>query len=170
MHALIENALAKLKLEPRAMGMRASVAVVVVACSGCAPFPHTVTLTPPITGTIARESIPAPKVQVSVHRGWSTPPCQGPSTLALSTSEGQFQFPRQGEMRWFYAPLVVPVAVTPWELCVSEGQNARVAYRSVAGQTREDVVELRCDLAKSQPTMDSATKGVCLAQPQRVSP
>jgi hypothetical protein len=138
------------------------VALLSAGLCGCVPYPHSVTLSPAIDGSLAREMNPL-ALQVSAHLGWTTPPCQGQSVSARPTPTGQFQLARQTDFRLTYAPFVAPIAVTPWELCVSDGISSRVAYRSIAAQMSDAAVTLACDATKSEPTMDQSTTGFCVA-------
>ena len=127
---------------------RVSVILFALPLAACAPFPHSITLSPPIEGVVLSSGAArnATHVYLSAPRGM---PCTEKSeTFQITDPQGRFQFDSTHELRWIYAPMVAPLSVSFYTLCVADGSSA-MAYRGlVFPYGKNPPVKLTCDLGR----------------------
>ena len=75
-------------------------------------------------------------------------PCFEALPIGATDSEGAFRFGGSRQARLFYAPLVVPVAISVFVVCIRHGEEYVLGYRGFVTQGDTGSVQLICDLRK----------------------
>ena len=84
-------------------------AFAVFGIAGCAPFPHQVTRTPEIIGTLKVASVPIAHATVLISRSSSLQsPCDSAVPVGTTNELGEFHVPLHTEMEFFYSFLNPP--------------------------------------------------------------
>src|SRR4051812_30053143 len=101
-----------LTLEPKGMKSRnlGALLFVVVSSSACAPFPHSVTLTPEISGRVVASGKPVPNAMLLLTHSYRQDPCAEASPVGSANAEGIFRLEEERQFRMFIAPLVAPIS------------------------------------------------------------
>ncbi len=140
------------------------------ALTGCVPFPHTVTLSPALSGVVETAGQPLKDVGVFLASGPQDRPCDTVLQAVKTDETGAFTLPRRSQLRILYAPLVAPLTVTEFTVCLSTARGPVVGYRGFAFHSRDNTFALHCDLERlaqrdMQP-LSSNAGGIC-TPPQR---
>ena len=107
------------------------VVCVALALSGCVPFPHSVTLIPELSGTVTESGVPLSNVNVYLSGGQNNP-CKEPTEIAQTANhDGSFKFERVSRFNLLYAPLVAPISVSEFTLCISTPTQTFLGFRGV---------------------------------------
>jgi hypothetical protein len=118
-----------------------------MACAACAPLPHVVTLTPDITGTLTRDGVPVAGQDVHLARGPEALPCSATVATARTDAEGRFRLARQTQLRFIYAPLVAPLSISEFQVCITgPGASQLLLHRSAVMLYNAIPLALNCTL------------------------
>ena len=79
--------------------------------------------------------------------GGQRDPCKGTSSLMRATDlAGSFKFERVSQFRFFYAPMVAPLSVSEFALCISTSSQTFLGFRGVTRSYGESVpLFVKCD-------------------------
>lgn len=136
-------------------------------CAACVPLPHVTTVTPEISGTVSVDGRAVAGMAVYLGRGTAHNPCEEAIAEAKTDTDGLFQFPRRTDFRLLYAPLVAPVSVVPFTLCVLENGVKHVGYSGIARSYDSQPLSLACELTRDAGSrLSSGERRVC-REPQR---
>ena len=119
-----------------------------VLLAGCVPLPHAVTKVPELSGGVTHSGAPLSGVAILVSRGSRENPCHDAVEAARTGADGAFRLDRQTEFRWTYAPLVDPISVSAYVVCISNGGATVLGYRGFVFGGDSPPVILTCDLKK----------------------
>ena len=119
---------------------------VVVSSSACVPFPHSVTLTPEISGRVMASGKPVPNATLLLTHSYRQDPCAEASPVGGTNAEGIFRLEEERQFRMFIAPLVAPISVVVFALCINDGERSVLGYRGVTTYDQRTPVQLNCDL------------------------
>lgn len=122
-----------------------SVALLAIGMAGCVPFPHTVALSPEISGVVEDAGKPVEGTSVFLATGPEAAPCDTVIQAVSTAGDGSFVLPPRSQLRLFYAPLVAPVSVSEFTFCVRSERGVQMGYRGVTWQSEAGAIELRCD-------------------------
>lgn len=128
-----------------------ALALLASASSGCVPFTHTVILSPEILGTVEIAGTPAEGVGIFLAGGAASRPCDTAAKLSETERDGAFAIPQRDEVRLLYAPLVAPISVSVFTVCLSSDRGLVIGYRGITRQDQSAKVRLRCDLLRPSP-------------------
>lgn len=141
--------------------------VFTLALSACAPFPHTVALVPRIEGTVTASGRPVQDANLYLSKS-ATLPCSDESEAIQTTnSRGKFKIEPINQLRFIYAPMVAPISISTYTLCISRDHQPFTAHKGLVfpyGRNRD--VLLSCDLdGPHQITLpDMVTKAVVVCE------
>lgn len=137
-----------LTLESKGMNLRTIGALLsaVVFSSACVPLPHSVTLTPEISGRVVASGNPAPNATLSLTNSYRQDPCAEASPVGSTGPEGNFRLEEERQFCTFYAPLVAPVSIVVFALRINDGEKSVLGYRGVTTYDQRTPVQLNCDL------------------------
>lgn len=138
--------------------------------SGCAPWPHLVTTVPAVTGQLTRGGSPVAGALIFAVPGSSRASCNLPQAQRESGAQGSFQLGLVSELRLIYEPLVSPLSVNYWMLCIQEGNTRTLGYLGLNFQARKEHVRLHCDFNQQYPQAERGVRGICQAVPHAESP
>jgi hypothetical protein len=130
------------------MRTRAISGIAVVLLAGCIPLPHTVTRVPELTGGVTHSGAPVNGAALLVPGSYRENPCRDAVEVAKTGADGGFRLDPQTEFRWTYAPLVAPISVSAYVLCISDGDAPVLGYRGLVFGGDSPPVYLTCDLEK----------------------
>ncbi len=124
--------------------------------SACVPFPHRVVQRPALTGTVSQAGVLLPGVTVSVLRGSDALCTAGTTQIApeethqSTDATGAFQFAPFGQLKLFYAPLVAPLSVSTFTVCITAASQQWLGYRGLIRIHSDDPASLNitCDIAR----------------------
>ena len=117
--------------------------------AACAPFPHSITLSPQIEGTVAASGVALEGARVYVSTTPETPCSEESEFLRTTDRQGKFHLEPTRQLRWIYAPMVAPISVSFYTLCLAHGRSPTVAYRGLVAPYRENLpIVLSCDLER----------------------
>lgn len=120
-----------------------------LAMSACVPFPHSVTLVPQIEGKINASSVPIEGAKLYLSTTPKTPCSEESQPIAVTDQQGKFHIEPIKELRWIYVPMVAPISVSFYTLCVAHARSPSIAYREDVAPYRENPpVVLSCDLER----------------------
>lgn len=115
--------------------------------AGCVPWPHAVTRSPAITGTITASGRPVAGATVFLAPGAGMPCGKAGSPSTATDDQGRFRVAQVRERRWLRAPLVAPVSVGFYTVCAARDAATIVAWTGLVFPDRENApVTLDCDL------------------------
>lgn len=138
-----------------------------VLCAACVPLPHVTTVTPEISGTVRVDGRAVAGMEVYLGRGAAQTPCLEAIDTVKTDTDGRFQFPRRTEIRLLYAPMVAPVSVVPFTLCVLDNGVKHVGYSGIARSYDSLPLSLACELTRDAGSrLSSGERRVC-SEPQR---
>jgi len=137
----------------RSLPMHCSLALTLAAlvslfCVGCAPFPHQVTRSPEIRGTLHRAGQPMADARVFLAHGPADAPCSREAASARTDAQGQFSFERQTEMRFVYQPLVAPISVLQFSLCADAAAGSLLLHQDVVRVYDTPTLVLHCTFGR----------------------
>ncbi|MFT7772286.1 hypothetical protein [Roseateles sp.] len=127
--------------------------LVPLACAACAPFPHLVTLTPDITGTLTRDGQPVAGQEIQLARGPDADPCSIRLESARTGADGGFKLERKTQLVLIYAPLVAPLSVSPFNVCATTPDKTLLLFRGLVPLYNARPLELACTLKELQPAL-----------------
>jgi hypothetical protein len=136
-----------------------------VLLSGCVPLPHFITTVPEVKGRLVRAGVPIANAQVSARAGLSQVPCEWEPASARTSADGLFRVSPQTEFRLIYRPLLAPLVVNAWEVCIEYEGTKLLGYRGVNLQSRSDALSLSCDLDKRYAQIERGIQGACEVVP-----
>lgn len=116
-----------------------SVILLAIGMSGCVPFPHSITLSSEISGK------PVEGASVFLATGPESSPCNNVIQAVSTASDGSFVIPKRSQLRFLYAPLVAPISVAEFTVCVRSERGTQMGYRGVVRLSEAGRVTLRCD-------------------------
>mgnify|MGYP007022265501 CR=1 FL=1 len=119
-----------------------------VLCGACVPLPHNVTRTPQLSGKITASGTPVVGASLFVTNSYRANSCGEASSVGKTNADGNFMLAQQNDFHWFYAPLVVPVSVSVFVLCIGDSGAQVLGYRGVTFQNSSQPLSLECDLHK----------------------
>lgn len=136
-----------------------AVTLLAIASAGCVPYPHTVTLSPEISGRVELDGKPSDGVGVFLAAGPDNAPCDTAIQSVSTDSAGSFAFARRSQLRFLYAPLVAPVSVSLFTVCLRTERGTLVGYRGVTpSNDAKGSVMLHCD--PSRPAQERGFDGL----------
>jgi len=142
--------------------------------AGCVPFPHTVTLSPPISGTVVAQGQPVEGATVLLGTGAGNRPCEHIIQSVTTQVDGAFLIEGRTELRFLYAPLVAPLSVSGFTVCVSVKGEAVMGHQGFVLQSRSDKVVLRCNIDHRKPYLGPdgyRGEAVCaMVEPEKSTP
>jgi hypothetical protein len=126
--------------------------------TGCIPLPHFISLSPHVTGKVTQSGKPIVNANVFVNLGSAE--CKtSSSTMTKTDAQGNFVITEQSAFKFFYIPLVEPLSVNDWELCIEQNHKTSLAITSVNAQARNAKVIVFCDLDKPHEIFSSLDSG-----------
>jgi len=130
--------------------MRAPWILVVAAASvvGCVPLPHSVTRVPELTGNVSASGTPVAGAELLISNSYRENPCMEAIAIGKTGANGSFRLEQQINQRWTYAPLVGPISVSVYVLCISDSAGSVLGYRGIVFANESRTVRLSCDLKK----------------------
>jgi hypothetical protein len=116
------------------------------SCAACVPFPHYEQLSPDISGSVTRHNKPLPGVIVLLTGGMHSDSCPGAAETVVTDSIGNFHFPSRTQFRWLYRPLVMPIAVSSYTVCLNTDDKTHIGYHGIARMSSSDSITLQCNI------------------------
>lgn len=116
------------------------------ALSGCVPLPHFVSTSPRLVGKVVQSSKPLQNASIFVNLGNQS--CKASSTVVKTSEDGSFVLNGQSVFRLFYVPMVEPLRVNKWEMCVEHENITVLGIRDINFQSDNQKLVLFCDLDK----------------------
>jgi hypothetical protein len=116
------------------------------ALSGCVPLPHFVSTSPQLVGKVVQSSKPLPEASIFVNLGNQS--CAASSASVKTSEDGSFVLNSQSVFRLFYVPMVEPLRVNEWEMCVEHENKTVLGIRDINFQAGNQRLVLLCDLDK----------------------
>ena len=140
---------------------------VVVALSGCLPYPHQYQHRPAVDGHVTESETARAGVRVSlrwVGGAWERSPCDAPAEVeAVTDAEGRFAMIGERRLRLYIVAL--PAHTTEqWGFCFETPAGARVSWKTpsryrVGPRYGPRHFELDCDLARRPADLCSMRGG-----------
>ena len=124
--------------------------------TGCVPLPHFISLSPYVTGKVTQSGKPIVNANVFVNLGDSHECKPSSSTMTKTDVQGNFVITEQSVFKFFYVPLVEPLSVNAWELCIEQNHKTSLGVTSGNAQARNTKVIVFCDLDKPHETFSSS--------------
>lgn len=120
--------------------------------SGCVPFPHKVTASPRIQGIITNGDTPLANIKAFLIHGGHDQRCQTiKEPFVLTNEEGQFVVEESTRWKFLYAPLVSPLSVSQYTLCIVNSDQVVLGHRGLFSLYNNNEVEtLKCDMSHPQ--------------------
>jgi hypothetical protein len=134
------------------------------SCAACVPFPHYEQISPEISGLVTRDKNPLPSVKILLAQGMNSADCPHAAETVETNSKGIFNIPRRTRFRWFYRPLVMPIAITTYTVCLSIDEKTYLGHQGFVQLTSSSSVALNCDLNTpfaSNNSLDQEMSLVC---------
>lgn len=128
--------------------------VCVPGITGCFPWPHFVTVVPEVNGEVVQSGRPVSLATILTRAATSGKPCDGTTMVAMTREDGTFTIPSQSEFRVFAVPLVDPLRVNPWELCIQQEGQTFPGLRDWNSQGWTGSIALSCDTDQHFPQED----------------
>lgn len=125
-----------------------SLVLVALLCVACIPFPHRVVLAPEFTGRVSASGAAVSGASVLWTNSHRDNPCSEASQVGKTTGEGTFRIEQRNQLQFFYAPLVVPIRITVYALCINAGGKLVLGYRGATTRGEPASMQLICDLDK----------------------
>ncbi|HEY1129722.1 MAG TPA: hypothetical protein VGF12_09995 [Roseateles sp.] len=125
--------------------------LVPLACAACAPFPHFVTVTPDINGTLTSDGQPVAGQEIRLARGPDDSPCSITLDSVRTGPDGGFKLERKTQFQLLYAPLVAPLSVSPFNICSTTPDKPLLLYRGLVPLYNAQPLKLACTLKELQP-------------------
>ena len=117
-----------------------------VFLGGCAPWPHFVTIVPEVKGRVVQSGQPIATAAIFTKAGSSKTPCKASAIVTKSDGDGNFTISPQSQFRIFIEPLVEPIEVNEWELCIEHQGNLLLGLRSFSFHGWTDTLSISCDV------------------------
>lgn len=119
--------------------------------AGCAPWPHFVTVVPEVNGQVVQSGKALSNATILTKAGVSGTPCEASTIVTKTRDDGSFTIASQSQFRLFVVPLVDPLTVNSWELCIEHQGHALIGLRSWNSQAWTDSIVLSCDVDQRFP-------------------
>lgn len=124
--------------------------VVLISLVGCAPFPHYVTIAPKTVGKVTKAGAPAVGAKVYFDWGRSEPCPTNSAESSIVDQGGYFNLDRVTQFRLLYAPLVAPVSVAEYRVCISTPEGNIVGFSGISSLYQDRSSVLFCNLDHPQ--------------------
>ena len=125
----------RVKLRVRGQTVRLSLWLIVtgmnLALLGCAPFPHLITIVPELSGIVTESGIPLNNVSVYLSESQSNPCRETSAPVHPTNSAGSFKLERVSQFRFLYAPMVAPISVSEFALCIATSSQHFLGFRGL---------------------------------------
>jgi len=130
--------------------MRARWIVVAVTASvvGCVPFSHNVTRVPGLAGDVTASGTPVVGAELLVTNSYRENPCREAIAIGNTHADGSFRLEQQVDHRRAYAPLVTPISISVYVLCISGSEGPVLGYRGIVSPDDSRALRLSCDLKR----------------------
>lgn len=129
----------------------------VLFLSGCFPWPHRGTVVDRISGVLMKDGQAVSGADVLL--GGRT--CDHAESIATTATDGRFRYPGQRHWQMFFVPLVEPIAISQWTLCVRIDGETTLGLHGVSRWLDFQEVEIKCDLARPPSERGLNFSGVC---------
>lgn len=137
----------------------------VLLLSGCVPFPHTVEITPKISGKISDSGAVIKNAEIYLSRASPDGCNHKADAIYRSNENGEFSIDRRTETMFFYRPLVTPISVSQFQVCIMANGKTYIGFRDlIFTQEMEQHIQLVCDIKKSKKLKfydGSETESIC---------
>jgi hypothetical protein len=129
--------------------MRAFILIVATAhVVGCAPLSHSVTKVPELRGDLTALGVPVAAAKLLITNSYRDSPCREAVAIGQTGLNGNFRIERKTEQRRTYAPLVAPISVSVYALCITDSDGPVLGYRDIVAPDESRIMNLTCDLKK----------------------
>lgn len=122
--------------------------VVLFTLTGCVPLPHFISLSPYVMGKVTQSGKPVANANVFVNLGNTQCKFSPKSITTKTDTQGNFEITEQSAFQLFYAPMVAPLRVNDWELCIEQEHKTSIGITDINFQADETKIRALCDLAK----------------------
>ena len=113
--------------------------------TACVPLPHRVTEVPELTGNVFDSGTPVAGAELLVSRNDREAPCRNTVAIGKTSADGSFRVEEKSNFQWFYAPLVAPITISEYALCISVSGLAVLGYRGGVLGGSAQPISLACD-------------------------
>lgn len=148
-----------------------SIGLILILLSGCVPFPHMVTSTPNIEGTITNADAPLANINVYLVPGLKEQCQVDTDSFALTDQNGQFVIEESSRWVLLYVPLVAPMSIAGFTLCVANSDQAIFGHRGFVSLYHDNAtVRLKCDIGQPRKIMypDGVSKEAVCYDPEYI--
>ena len=115
--------------------------------TGCVPWPHFVTIVPEVNGRVVQSGQPIVNAAIFTKAGSSgNTSCDADALVAKTDGDGNFIVSPRSQFRFFLVPLVEPIEVNEWELCIEHNKTKLVGLRSTSFHRGTNILTIFCDI------------------------
>jgi hypothetical protein len=115
--------------------------------AGCVPWPHFVTIVPEVNGRVVQSGESIANAGIFTKAGLSKGATCDAEVLAAKTDEdGNFIISPRSQFRFFLEPLVEPIEVNEWELCIEHYETKLFGLQSISSHRGTDTLAISCDV------------------------
>jgi hypothetical protein len=142
--------------------------------TGCVPWPHFVTIVPEVNGRVVQSGEPIVDAAIFTKAGSSKgTSCDADTLMTKTDRDGNFIILPRSQFRLFLEPLVEPIEVNEWELCIEHNETKLVGLQSVSFHRGTDALVISCDIDQRFDQHDGIVRrpplqGVCRVVSRRM--
>lgn len=131
-----------------------------VTLTACVPLPHFVNTTPRLSGRVSKSGHPLADAVVFFGSGREASTCKADAAAVKTAKDGDFFLARETAFSFFYVPMVEPISVNAWQLCIDYGGQTFLGDQGLNALANKQNIVLLCDIDKPYNALNEAAEVV----------